>query len=371
MISRGSIFYPTYRDIRDALLASSRPSTNFLLEYLGNRGFFISSDLPREAIIEEIARKNISYNDFEELLELIEVHSRNEKSTFKKIKPDNLSLDAIKTNELVQKLTKQRSDFNERFNVEVEDSGKISIKVNYTDHDYGKTVLRQRRSRESKIEIIPDSGSYILRSPSNDRMRQIVKDFVHIVSDENKDDINVKEIDLSTFNRESRTIFFRKLIYSIKGYSFQDVIKVGIENKVNEIEYTETNDNNPSEEEIAVDKEIIEEEIKSFLNKASLDGKGLLHSQELKSFLDSGFFFSRVIWIVRNKKEKVVLEALMEDPVEGKNYKYAVKGIFPIKKDGEYTKNMQQPKPEQRRWMCHLLEEASCKVYEEILNEET
>ena len=63
----------------------------------------------------------------------------------------------------------------------------------------------------------------------------------------------------------------------------------------------------------------------------------------------------------------------MENPVEGKNYKYSVRGIFPMKRNREgYAKNVRQPTPEDRRRLSHLLENASYKTYEKILNfEET
>ena len=79
MIARGTICYPTYRDVRDALLASSRkPSAEYLLVFLADRGIFISNDLSRDEIVEEISMRKLSFNDFEELLNLIEVHARNE-----------------------------------------------------------------------------------------------------------------------------------------------------------------------------------------------------------------------------------------------------------------------------------------------------
>lgn len=47
--------------------------------FLADRGIFISNDLSRDEIVEEISMRKLSFNDFEELLNLIEVHARNEK----------------------------------------------------------------------------------------------------------------------------------------------------------------------------------------------------------------------------------------------------------------------------------------------------
>lgn len=372
MIARGTICYPTYRDVRDALLSSSqKPSTDYLLVFLADRGIFISNDLSRDEIVEEISMRKLSFNDFEELLDLIEVQSRNEKIEFKSIKNSSLDLNAIKINELANKLQEKRENNGEIISVDTDSTGKISINVNYIEFDYGKTPLRQRREKEAKIEIIKENGSNKFRYPSNERMRDVVGNLLHLIEDESEEDIQVKEIDLSNFSREKRTLFFRELMRSLDGYKFEDVIKVGLENKANDIGFTETESNEVSEELEEIEKEAIEADAKSFLKKASLDGEGLLHSEELRSFLSSGFYFSRVVWIVKNTKEKVALEALMENPIEGKNYKYSVRGIFPMKRNREgYAKNIKQLTPEDRRRLSHLLENASYSAYEKILNSE-
>ena len=374
MIARGTICYPTYRDVRDALLASSRkPSAEYLLVFLADRGIFISNDLSRDEIVEEISMRKLSFNDFEELLNLIEVHARNEKSEFKSINNSSIDLNAIKINELTNKLQDKREKNGEIINVETDSSGKIYINVNYVEFDYGKTPLRQRQEKEAKIEIIKEKGFIKFRYPANERLRDVVGNLLGLIEDENEEDIQIKEIDLSNFSREKRTLFFRELMRSLEGYNFEDVIKVGLENKANDIGFTEDQDNEDAEGLEEIEKETMEAKAKSFLKKASLDGEGLLHSEELRSFLDSGFYFSRVVWIVINSKEKVALEALMENPVEGKNYKYSVRGIFPMKRNREgYAKNVRQPTPEDRRRLSHLLENASYKTYEKILNfEET
>ena len=374
MIARGTICYPTYRDVRDALLASSRkPSAEYLLVFLADRGIFISNDLSRDEIVEEISMRKLSFNDFEELLNLIEVHARNEKSEFKSINNSSIDLNAIKINELTNKLQDKREKNGEIINVETDSSGKIYINVNYVEFDYGKTPLRQRQEKEAKIEIIKEKGFIKFRYPANERLRDVVGNLLGLIEDENEEDIQIKEIDLSNFSREKRTLFFRELMRSLEGYNFEDVIKVGLENKANDIGFTEDQDNEDAEGLEEIEKETMEAKEKSFLKKASLDGEGLLHSEELRSFLDSGFYFSRVVWIVKNSKEKVALEALMENPVEGKNYKYSVRGIFPMKRNREgYAKNVRQPTPEDRRRLSHLLENASYKTYEKILNfEET
>lgn len=148
MIARGTICYPTYRDVRDALLASSRkPSAEYLLVFLADRGIFISNDLSRDEIVEEISMRKLSFNDFEELLNLIEVHARNEKSEFKSINNSSIDLNAIKINELTNKLQDKREKNGEIINVETDSSGKIYINVNYVEFDYGKTPLRQRQEK--------------------------------------------------------------------------------------------------------------------------------------------------------------------------------------------------------------------------------
>lgn len=97
--------------------------------------------------------------------------------------------------------------------------------MNYVEFDYGKTPLRQRQEKEAKIEIIKEKGFIKFRYPANERLRDVVGNLLGLIEDENEEDIQIKEIDLSNFSREKRTLFFRELMRSLEGYNFEDVIK--------------------------------------------------------------------------------------------------------------------------------------------------
>jgi hypothetical protein len=74
MIAKGSTFYATYRDIRDALLSSKqRISREFLFDFLSSRGVFIAGNSTREELIETLASLTHAYSDFEEIYNQLEV----------------------------------------------------------------------------------------------------------------------------------------------------------------------------------------------------------------------------------------------------------------------------------------------------------
>lgn len=60
---------------------------------------------------------------------------------------------------------------------------------------------------------------------------------------------------------------------SLEGYNFEDVIKVGLENKANDIGFTEDQDNEDAEGLEEIEKETMEAKAKSFLKKLLWMGK--------------------------------------------------------------------------------------------------
>lgn len=378
MIATGSTFYATYRDIRDALLSSKqRTSKEFLFDFLSCRGVLISGTSSREELIETLASLTHGYSDFEEIYNQLEVVPRPERSTSRAIET---SVDSAKLQTAVEAIRTVRRDHHEAINLIVAEGGATKIKVEYTELDHGKTLLRQRRAKEAEVEVYKIGNQIRLRYPANERLENIVDSLIESIQENEKAPIKQEFVDLSSFDKERRTLFFKSLITSLDGYEFSDVIRVAVDNEIDVVEFSEETD---FSEEDADDEQAANDDtadvaelraevaagVRSFLKSAALDGTGVLHSKELQQFLESGFFISRVIWqSTQNAKNgfKVEIEAMLENPSKGTGFRYSVKGYYPCKKDGSHALNRRQASDTIKKPVLAVVEDAAMKAFREL-----
>lgn len=373
MIATGSTFYATYRDISDALLSSKlRVSKEFLFDFLSCRGVLISGSATREELIETVASLTHGYLDFEEIYLQLEVVPRPERTTSRVLK---IPIDATKLQNAVKAIRTIRQDHHEAINVIVSEGGATKIKVEYTELDHGKTLLRQRRAKEAEIEIYKVGQEIRLRYPANERLESIVNSLVTSMQNDDEPPIQQEIIDLSGFDKERRTLFFKSLLSGLNGYEFSDVIKVAVDNEIVDVEFSDagsdTTDSELDDEEdggleVAELRAEMAAGVKSFLKSAALDGTGVLHSKELQQFLDSGFFISRVIWQATQKIKngnKVEIEAMLENPSKGTGFRYSVKGYYPCKKDGSHTFTRRQAAEAIKKSVLGVIEDAAMKAF--------
>lgn len=374
MIAKGSTFYATYRDIRDALLSSKlRISKEFLFDFLSCRGVLVAGSATRDELIETVASLIHGYSDFEEIYYQLEVVPRPERTTSRVLET---TVDSTKLQSAVEAIRTLRQDHHEAINVVVAGGGATKIKVEYTELDHGKTLLRQRRAKEAEVEVYKVGEQIRLRYPANERLEAIVDLLVESMQKNEPTPIKQEIIDLSSFDKEHRTLFFKSLISSLAGYEFTDVTKVAVDNEIEDIEFVDdggdSTDSDVDEADEAPDvaefKAEVAEGVKSFLKSAALDGTGVLHSKELQQFLESGFFISRVIWQATQKAKngfKVEIEALLENPSKGTGFRYSVKGYYPCKKDGSHTLTRRQAADPVKNQVLGVIEDAAMKAFRE------
>ncbi len=383
MIATGSTFYATYSDIRDALLSSKqRISREFLFDFLASRGVLIAGGASREELIETVAGLTHSYSDFEEVYSQLDVVPRPERATSRAL---DTQVDNAKLQKAVEAIRADRKDYHESINLVVGSGGSTRIKVEYSELDHGKTLLRQRRARESEIEVYKVGQQLRLRYPANHRLEGIVDSLVASLEKIESKPIKQEVIDLSLFDKKRRTLFFKSLLSGLVGYDFADVIKVAVDNEIANVDFNDGDSDDESSEPEAADIQVPDEDddaaadvaefkaevaagVQSFLKSAALDGTGVLHSRELTQFLESGFFISKVIWqATQNVKSgiKVELEAMLENPSRGTGFRYSVKGYYPCKKDGSHTLTRRQATDEVKKPILDVIENAAIKAYRE------
>jgi len=357
------------------LSSKLRVSKEFLFDFLSSRGVLISGGATREELIETVASLTHGYNDFEEIYLQLEVAPRPERATHRVLKtPINIT----KLQDAVKAIRATRQDHHEAINVIVSEGGSTKIKVEYTELDHGKTLLRQRRAKEADIEVYKVGQQIRLRYPANERLESIVNSLVESMQKDEKSPIQQEIIDLTNFDKERRTLFFKSLLSGLDGYEFSDVIKVAVDNEIADVEFSDAVNEVPDSEldedqdeedegvEVAELRAEVAAGVKSFLKSAALDGTGVLHSKELQQFLDSGFFISRVIWQVTQKIKngnKIEIEAMLENPSKGTGFRYSVKGYYPCKKDGSHTLTRRQAGETIKKSVLAVIEDAAMKAF--------
>lgn len=363
--------YATYRDIYDALMSSKQKvSQDYLHTFLAERGYFLSPFATRDELIEYVASLTLSVTDFAELFNQLEVATRAEKTASTKILSRTLVLDNKALLKVVKVLRELRKHRNETISAS-EEGERLAVNVIYQDLDHGRTVLRQRRNRNVNIEIFKDKDGYTFRRPANPRMEEICAQLIRECQKIDATPAKIESIDLNRFSREKRTLFFQTLIQMIPGYTFHDVIKVGVSQPTFIVDFSGPQDDEADDPEVdgdGIHEEKSEQgaqvaaEVKSFLKKAALDGTGVLHSKELKQFLASGFFIARVVWqAIENstKGQKVEFEALIAKPSSGEDFRYSVKGVYPRRKDASFVIIRQRPREEDSGSLLALIEKAA------------
>lgn len=370
MIFDSLAIFATYRDIHDALMSSKQKiSQDYLLSFLAERGYILSPFSTREELIDYVSGLTLGSSDFTELFDQLEVSSRSEKTANTKMLTKTLSLDGKLLLKVVKALRELRKHKNETISA-VEDNSRLLVNVLYQDLDHGRTVLRQRRNRNVDIEIFKDRDGYTFRRPANPRVDEICSQLIVELQRHDKQPPRIEKIDLNRFGREKRTLFFNTLINSVSHYSFHDLIRVGVSQQSSvvdfvggsDVDFDEDEDEDETNESASEQAAQVAAQVRSFLKKAALDGTGILHSKELKQFLESGFFIARVVWqAIENKPsgQKVEFEALIAKPASGEDFRYSVKGVYPRKKDGSFVIVRQKPKEEDVGSLLALIEKAA------------
>ncbi|MEE5065703.1 hypothetical protein V2J97_16805 [Pseudomonas alliivorans] len=367
MIFDSLAIFATYRDIYDALMSSKQKvSQDYLLNFLAERGYVLSPFSTREELIDYVSGLTLGSSDFNELFDQLEVSSRAEKTANTKMLTKALSLDEKLLLRAVKALRELRKHKNETISV-VADNGRLLVNVLYQDLDHGRTVLRQRRNRNVNIEIFKDQYGYTFRRPANPRMDEICSQLIAELQKYDKTPLRIEKIDLNRFSREKRTLFFNTLINSVPKYSFHDLIRVGVSQPTFVVDFiggsgADFDEDDEVDEGTSEQAAQVAAQVRSFLKKAALDGTGVLHSKELKQFLESGFFIARVVWqAIENTStgQKVEFEALIAKPASGEDFRYSVKGVYPRKKDGSFVIVRQKPKDEDVGSLLALIEKAA------------
>ncbi|MBG6288490.1 hypothetical protein I5I61_13645 [Pseudomonas nitroreducens] len=356
-MSKNALQYcATDKEIHDALMsAKQKINEKILLELAKDRGIFYSAKDSRDELVSYISLLPHDYHDLNTLLEQREHSGRQEKLT-------SVTLPAALTVEEIRDVLREyieESPEDERVSQQVRDGNQVVANVKYSDIDYGKTRLVQRTPKEASIEFHVSADKTVVRMPANDRVKTIYSKLKDKLDTKAKAEIPAIRIELGEFQSPAlRTEFFTSLISNLSGFSLRNVTSVKVERLPQELEEDELDLDDDQEAEVA------KEEALALVKNVALKGETLLASEEYQSLTKKGFFITSIIWrsmLNKAPHPMVEFEAAFEEPMQGKGFKYFVRGAYRVV-ELQYTKTIRPVSAEDKEVYLGIIEDTASKV---------
>ncbi|MCK9376196.1 MAG: hypothetical protein M0P73_08605 [Syntrophobacterales bacterium] len=353
----------TDKEIFDVLMSSKQQiRATDLLEWAKDRGIFYSPKDSRETLASNLSLLTHDYHDLNTILSHREHSGKAEKLT-SVILNTPLTIDDIKE---VSKRYKEEAPIDEKIITNPNGPNVYTVKVEYSEIDYSKTRLVQRRYKEADIEFIVEDDKTLIRMPANDKAREIVDNLKNRLDAKKKTDIPIYLIELTEFSPLKRTEFFTSLISKMPNFKLSNVTSVKVESNIKEP------DENELELEDDQDKEQAQQEMLALVKNVALKGKSLLVSAEYQQLKGKGFFITSIVWRssqISDPYPIIEFEAGFEDQETCTGFKYNVRGAFNYQPSG-YTRTIRPILPDQKQKLLTLIEQTAYITLTELRTKE-
>lgn len=351
-------YYATDKEIFDLLLsAKQRLSASALLGLARARGIFYSSNESRDALASSISLLPHDYSSLSQLLGQSENPNRAEKVTSITLNT-KIELETIKA---VATAFRDSAPLGEKVITHSESPNNYVMQVKYTELDYAKTRLLQRRNREADIRFIIEDDKTVIRMPANQKARDIADVLKNSLDAAAKTEIPAEEIELSDLDTDSRTLFFTRLISSMPGYGLKDVMNIKVQSGRRPIS---TGSDVDVDEEESDEEAALRERMLAVVENVALHGTALLASSEYQSLKRKGFYITSITWRSQQSSSPfniLEFDAGFEEPEQGTGFRYNVRGFY-RNRNGEFTKTMLPLKPTHKETVFPVIEGTARKV---------
>lgn len=354
-------YYATDKEIFDVLASSEkRVNQASLLEIARERGIYYSPHEARETLASSISLLPHDYDSLRDLLGQSENPNRAERVT-------SITLNATLTVDAVKKVVdifRVTAPPDEKVIGRTESPDKYAVQVKYSELDYGRTRLLQRRVREADFRFIVEGNKTTIRMPANSKARAIAEAFKAGLDASEKTDIPTESIEITDLAPDSRTLFFTSLISTMKGYDLQDVMNVKVQSgDKSKPELSADEEDDATEDEVTVSEQML-----SVVENVALNGKALLATAEYQLLKEKGFYITSITWKSKQTDSPfniVEFDAGFEEPKEGKGFRYNVRGLY-RNNDGQFTRTIRSLTAEQKELIYPLLEETALTTVAEL-----
>ncbi|MGJ7247767.1 hypothetical protein ABM021_15670 [Morganella morganii] len=357
------LYSVTDKAIFDAL-NQNKISNEDMRKLFFKRGILISTKTQRKALAIDFSRYYHGYKDFQHLSDILGSIGRREKSTNNYIKT---SLDKNEFESCVRNTLNELNKEGDTTQIIATPSG-FDILVKYVKLDYKLSEFRQSSTREASIQIeLLENNEYLVRCPPNSKSDEFITILEQNIKEEsNNDDFSNDTITLESVKTSAeRTRFFMKLIKELEHHELFDVSDVYISHPISsEIERVSLSDE---------DEESSVPDLGYHISKASLKGRGVLESDELKDLLDKDFYISKIIWTMKDKNymdsDLIEVEAQFLDSDNCKIFSYLIRGYYQYVSIGEYSKNRKPFDSVRERELSKLLEKTARDISDKIVQD--
>lgn len=361
-------YFADDKDIYDLLIASKQKLTvQKLILFIRKRGIIVSSSHNRDELIEKIASMPLCWQELNELIKATNTSDRAEKIASRSLSGKIDIANIISATEITRDERQNRA---ETYSIK-QNNKNLQITVTYSELDTSKTRLAQRTQKEFTFEIdATTKDDIIIRHQNQPRAQEILDSIVNKIIKKDEHSINQQKIDLSGIKNPShRTNFFVQLLNGVNGFDLHNVKSVKVSN------FSEKNSEDNEDTDNETDNDGIKTEEASFIARVkeiAIKGNHILHSQLYAQSAQDGFFVQSIVWTALEKKPNGILvefESGFDNPEEGKDFSYAVRGIYNRKNGGDFKKTKTQAENEEKTRVFCLLEHAARNAMSTVLNE--
>lgn len=342
----------TDKNIYDAL-QHRKVTIKAIHENLLDRGILLSLDEEKESVSKYVSGLLHDYHDYMYLGSMLENTNRKEPFTNSVMEVD---VESKKIKEYCEEVQAAKEELGETIKIS-RDGNLTVITATYTEVDHTKTEMTQKTTKQATVEIEKDGAELIIRQQANKKAMEIASYFKKTIKEsEGKDDIEIFEkiISLeSVAQPEARSHFFDVLIRSVEGYDLDNVKKVDVKYSSEDVEGV-TDD----------------EDILGHIQKAVLNGDGVLQSAEFNQLHDSGFYITKITWYSVDSLpggDRVEFSAGFGNPDKCTDYKYRIGQIFNAKSLSDFNVTGRQPSNVETKVLIRKLEAASLIAYDAVI----
>ena len=356
-----SKYYADDKDIHD-ILSSPKISTKCLLAQARQRGIFLSEESPREEIVHYMSKLPFSRPQLQAVMEEVTREDREEKLTTCKVST-GAQLDEVQA--AIEKVKEARGEqMREDYVVTQNKEGRLQVKITYSEPDFQKARLIQRREREAVVEIGKGKDGIEVRHTQNERTDAILTSILAALAPPDvKEKPSRQTIELSGIkNHEHRTQFFINLIGGMEGFQLREVRDLKTDRLAEE---PKEGDEAKDEDQAKADSD----QLKAMVRRVALTGENILVSPQYQQLAKDGFFISRVLWtsIETTGKGRVFeFEAEFKDAQNAANFAYQVRGVYTRDGDGEISKTRTELADTEKNQLKDCLEAAAYESVEKV-----
>jgi hypothetical protein len=342
MIKGPSIYYATDKNIYDAL-NQSKVDADTIQTMFRRRNIVCSKLTKREELARFFSRLPHDYLDHQDLSDRLGVSPRRERVTAVDLVGKPVPMDATqRAIDAVKSKLQSEGD-----TVKVSQEGtKFFVSVSYSLVDYRRSEFSQLQHRTGVIELIPEGGRYVVRSPRTDYLDVVRDELIKAIQAEAGEGLDRNEISLFEYPLASvRSKFFYDLMSSLPGFIRRDVTDIYVYKPL------------PDGEEDGA----VQEDIDPHVERVMLKGVGITQSELLSSLVkEKDYYIIKAGWTatsILSNGAGFDIEVAFSNPKECTGFSYILRGVYDLGDDGKLSKKRRSPSASEANDLAKVIEQ--------------